>query len=65
MASRPARAGVVKPTVTSREHLLDVVLPLFAQAGFAGVSMREVAQALGVTAAALYYHFRDKEEPRC
>lgn len=62
MSSRPARAGIPKPTVSSRENILDICLGLFAGAGFDGVSMRDVAQKLGVTPAALYYHFRDKEE---
>lgn len=61
MASRPARAGIPKP-VAGYERILEACLPLFAQAGFAGVSMRDVAQEVGVTPAALYYHFRDKED---
>lgn len=48
--------------VAGRERILDACLPLFAEAGFQGVSMRDVAAAVGVTPAALYYHFPDKEQ---
>lgn len=44
------------------DKILDTSLPLFAAAGFHGVSMREVAAAVGVTPAALYYHFPSKEQ---
>jgi AcrR family transcriptional regulator len=34
---------------------------LFTERGFADVSMQEIADAVGLTKAAAYYHFRDKE----
>lgn len=34
---------------------------LFVASGYHGVSMREVAEAVGVTKPALYHHFSDKE----
>jgi len=36
-------------------------IPLFAQAGFNGVSMRDVAKAVGVSIATIYHHFPDKQ----
>jgi TetR/AcrR family transcriptional regulator, cholesterol catabolism regulator len=45
----------------TRERILRLADHLFARHGYAGVSMREVAGAAGVTKPALYYHFRDKE----
>lgn len=45
-----------------RDGILEACLPLFAAAGFNGVSMRDVASAAKVTPAALYYHFPDKEQ---
>ncbi|RKZ36972.1 MAG: TetR/AcrR family transcriptional regulator [Gammaproteobacteria bacterium] len=36
-------------------------IPLFAQSGFDGVSMRHIAKAVGVSIATLYYHFPDKQ----
>ncbi len=35
--------------------------PMFAQRGYEAVSMREIAAAVGIQAAALYYHFPDKQ----
>lgn len=34
---------------------------MFARAGFDGVTMRDIATAVGVSGAALYYHFANKE----
>src|SRR3990170_83922 len=45
-----------------REHIVDVAARLFSQKGYKGVSIRDIAQACGVTNAALYYHFKNKED---
>jgi len=39
-----------------------VALELFAEQGYEKTSLREIAERLGVTKAALYYHFRSKED---
>lgn len=49
-------------TADSRAAILEAAQRLFMQDGFRGISMRQIAEAVGVTKAALYYHFRDKEE---
>lgn len=54
----PAAAG---PAPT-RARVVDVALELFAEKGFAGTSTREVSERLGFSKAALYYHFRTKDE---
>jgi len=46
----------------TRERALRVALELFAQQGYTVTSLREIAERLGVTKAALYFHFRTKEE---
>jgi AcrR family transcriptional regulator len=46
----------------TREEILGLSVPLFAKVGFDGVSMRDIAAAVGVTPAALYHHFSDKEQ---
>lgn len=46
----------------ARDRILAACLPLFAAAGYSGVSMRDVAGAVGVTPAALYHHFPDKDQ---
>lgn len=45
----------------TRQRILDVAAHLFATRGFAGTSIRDIADELGVTKAALYYHFESKE----
>jgi AcrR family transcriptional regulator len=46
----------------TRARILTVALELFAGQGYAGTSIRDIAEAMGVTKAALYYHFASKEE---
>jgi AcrR family transcriptional regulator len=41
--------------------ILDKSLPLFARSGYAGVSMRNIATAVGISGAALYHHYPDKQ----
>lgn len=43
------------------DRVRDAALKLFAAKGFAAVSMREIAGALGLQAAALYNHFPNKQ----
>lgn len=45
----------------TRERILEVALPLFADHGFAGTSVRTVASAAEVNVATLAYHYSDKE----
>jgi AcrR family transcriptional regulator len=46
----------------TRERILDVALTLFAEKGYDATSMREIAEHLGITKAALYYHFDSKAD---
>ena len=46
----------------TRERILSVALRLFASQGYTNTSLREIADELGVTKAALYFHFKTKEE---
>ncbi len=48
------------PKRETSEAILKVSVTLFARQGYDAVSMREIATAVGVRAAALYYHFPDK-----
>lgn len=45
----------------TRERILEVAARLFSEQGFAGTSIRDIADELGVTKAALYYHFPSKD----
>ncbi|MEU6175730.1 TetR/AcrR family transcriptional regulator [Streptantibioticus parmotrematis] len=53
---KTAHAGV------TREDLADAALRLLERDGTKGLSMRKVAAEVGVQAASLYWHVRDKEE---
>ena len=46
----------------TREKIRAVALELFAEQGYEKTSLREIAERLGVTKAALYYHFKSKED---
>jgi AcrR family transcriptional regulator len=46
----------------TRARIKDVALELFTEQGYDATSLREIAERLGVTKAALYYHFKSKEE---
>ena len=46
----------------TRRRIQDVALELFAEHGYEKTSLREIAEHLDVTKAALYYHFRTKED---
>ncbi|WP_238017345.1 helix-turn-helix domain-containing protein [Dactylosporangium sp. AC04546] len=45
-----------------RAHIQQVALDLFIEEGYDKTSLREIAEKLGVTKAALYYHFPTKED---
>jgi AcrR family transcriptional regulator len=49
------------PRNDTRSRIRAVALELFAEQGYEKTSLREIAERLGVTKAALYYHFKSKE----
>ena len=56
----PARRTTARGRRT-RDALLDAALTLFAERGYAGTSVPDVAQRAGVAAGTLYRHFTGKE----
>ncbi|MFC9896114.1 TetR/AcrR family transcriptional regulator [Nocardia sp. NPDC127579] len=46
----------------TRERIRSVAMELFAERGYEKTSLREIAERLDITKAALYYHFRTKED---
>jgi AcrR family transcriptional regulator len=59
----PDHDGDGPPEASStRERILNVALDLFTEKGFDGASLREIAERLGVTKAAIYYHFASKND---
>ncbi|HTX08566.1 MAG TPA: helix-turn-helix domain-containing protein [Solirubrobacteraceae bacterium] len=53
-------ASSQKPS--TRERILDIALELFSEQGYDKTSLRDIAERLGTTKAALYYHFERKED---
>lgn len=62
--TQPAHPAV--PTTRAgqgtRARICEVALELFTEQGYDATSLREIAERLGVTKAALYYHFRTKDD---
>ena len=46
----------------TKERILETALELFAQNGYLGTSMNDIAERLGFTKAALYKHYTSKQE---
>ncbi len=51
-----------RPRNDTRERIQQIALRLFTEKGYDKTSLREIAAQLGVTKAALYYHFTSKEQ---
>ncbi len=58
--SRPRPSSL--PPADTRTRILDTSLELFSEHGFDGTTLQEIADRLGFTKAALYYHFRSKDD---
>jgi AcrR family transcriptional regulator len=57
MTLHPRRAGSQTKT-----QIQQVALRLFTERGYDATSLREIAEALSITKASLYYHFKSKEQ---
>ncbi|HEY3771594.1 MAG TPA: TetR/AcrR family transcriptional regulator [Solirubrobacteraceae bacterium] len=65
MAATSPTAPTPRPedeTVSTRERILDIALELFTEQGYDKTSIRDIAERLGFTKAALYYHFKSKAD---
>jgi len=60
-STRPVPAPV-SPVSATRARILDAALELFSAHGFDGTTLQQIADRLGFTKAALYYHFRSKDD---
>jgi AcrR family transcriptional regulator len=52
----------LSPAPGGRARILAVARAAFVDRGYADVTMQEIADAAGLTKAAIYYHFADKEQ---
>jgi AcrR family transcriptional regulator len=46
----------------TRQRILATAAELFVERGYAGTSVRDISQRLGMTKGSLYYHFRAKQD---
>ena len=59
---RPRKSSPRRSGRTAREEILDASAELFTKQGFATTSTHEIADAVGVRQASLYYHFPSKAD---
>lgn len=55
-------SAVPRATVDTRAEIRVAALDLFAERGIDATSLREIAERIGVTKAALYYHYASKDD---
>lgn len=53
---------MTRPASETRERIQSVARDLFAQKGVQRTSLQDIADALGITKPALYYHFASRED---
>ena len=58
---RPRHTGEA-PSPDAREQILQAAATLMAQQGYAGTTLREIADKVGIRAPSLYHYFRNKDE---
>ncbi|MEV5433884.1 ScbR family autoregulator-binding transcription factor [Streptomyces sp. NPDC052701] len=68
MTTAPTHAHDTRPrrpkqerAVRTREKVLDTAARLFAERGYTATSVVDVAEQVGMTKGAVYFHFRNKE----
>lgn len=61
-ASSEAAHHEARSRTDTRARIQQIAVELFSEHGYEGTSLREIAEHLGVTKAALYYHFKSKED---
>ena len=59
---RPRKNSPRRRGNTAREEILDASAELFTTRGFATTSTHQIADAVGIRQASLYYHFPSKTE---
>lgn len=59
---RPRKNSPRRRGATAREEILDASSELFTTQGFATTSTHQIADAVGIRQASLYYHFPSKTE---
>jgi AcrR family transcriptional regulator len=61
-AEKPQDTSKTKVARRSRESLIETAAQLFAQNGYNKTNVRELAEAVGMKAGSIFYHFKVKED---
>lgn len=61
-APKAADAAKNAPPADTRDQILAAAARLFAQQGYATTTLRQIADAAGIKAGSVYYHFDGKDE---
>jgi TetR/AcrR family transcriptional regulator, cholesterol catabolism regulator len=54
--------ALLEPDIETRHRILTAAIAQLSVKGYKGMSMRDVAEAVDVTPAALYYHYSSKDD---
>lgn len=60
--ARPATRSAEAPRADTRERLIEAAGLVFAERGYRGATMREIADRAGANLAAAHYHFGSKQD---
>jgi len=56
------KVGETSRRAVGRDGVLDIAARLFREQGYGSVSLRRIAEAAGIKAGSIYYHFGSKDE---
>jgi AcrR family transcriptional regulator len=58
---QPSRRGPYRKTAARQQEILDAALAVFGRSGYRSGSIREIAEAVGMSQAGLLHHFESKD----
>lgn len=62
VTASPAKSTRAEQRAESIERIIEATIEAFAELGYAGASIKTIAQRAGVSRSLLHYHFKSKED---